>query len=64
MLSFACAGVQKGDLVQLMTTIDRRFMAGMAYFLGLRKLGAGIIRVGAGCRPYNGTPSCATNLNF
>ena len=47
-ISFACAGVQKGDLVQLMTTIDRRFMAGMAYFLGLRKLGAGIIRVGPG----------------
>ena len=51
MLSFQCAGVQKGDLVQLMTTIDRRFMAGMAYFLGLRKLGAGIIRVGAGVPP-------------
>src|SRR5690606_39897525 len=51
MLSFRCAGVQKGDLVQLMTTIDRRFMAGMAYFLGLRKLGAGIVRVGAGVPP-------------
>jgi phenylacetate-CoA ligase len=31
-----------------MTTIDRRFMAGMAYFLGLKKLCAGIIRVGNG----------------
>lgn len=51
MLSFQCAGVQKGDLVQLMTTIDRRFMAGLAYFLGLRKLGAGIVRVGAGVPP-------------
>ncbi len=47
-ISFACAGIKKGDVVQLMTTMDRRFMAGMAYFLGLRKLGAGIIRVGAG----------------
>lgn len=47
-ISFACAGVQKKDVVQLMTTIDRRFMAGLAYFLGVRKLGAGIIRVGAG----------------
>jgi phenylacetate-CoA ligase len=28
--------------------MDKRFMAGMAYFLGLRKLGAGIIRVGPG----------------
>lgn len=48
MISFQCAGVKKGDLVQLMCTMDRRFMAGLAYFLGLRKLGAGIIRVGAG----------------
>lgn len=48
MISFQCAGIQKGDLVQLMTTMDRRFMAGLAYFLGLRKLGAGVIRVGAG----------------
>lgn len=46
--SFASAGIQKGDVVQLMTTMDRRFMAGLAYFLGLRKLGAGVIRVGAG----------------
>ncbi|MCB4808057.1 AMP-binding protein [Tamlana sp. 62-3] len=47
-ISFACAGVKEGDVVQLMTTIDRRFMAGLAYFLGVRKLGATIIRVGAG----------------
>lgn len=47
-ISFACAGISKDDIVQLMTTIDRRFMAGLAYFLGIRKLGAGIIRVGAG----------------
>ena len=47
-ISFACAGVTKDDVVQLMTTMDRRFMAGLAYFLGIRKLGAGMIRVGAG----------------
>ncbi|MBO0591072.1 AMP-binding protein [Cellulophaga sp. E16_2] len=47
-ISFACAGVNKDDIIQLMTTIDRRFMAGLAYFLGARKLGAGIIRVGNG----------------
>lgn len=46
--SFQRIGVKKGDTVQLMTTMDRRFMAGLAYFLGLRKLGAGIVRVGAG----------------
>ena len=48
MTSFKIAGVQKGDVVQLMTTIDRRFMAGLAYFLGLRQLGCGVIRVGSG----------------
>ena len=47
-ISLACAGIKQGDVVQLMTTIDRRFMAGLAYFLGIRKLGASIIRVGAG----------------
>lgn len=47
-ISFACAGIEKGDLVQMMTTIDKRFMAGMAYFLGLRKMGAGVIRMGPG----------------
>lgn len=47
-ISFACSGVTENDVMQLMTTIDRRFMAGLAYFLGARELGAGIIRVGAG----------------
>ena len=47
-ISFDCAGIKEGDLVQLMTTIDRRFMAGLAYFLGLRKMKVGVIRIGAG----------------
>lgn len=47
-ISFDCAGIKEGNLVQLMTTIDRRFMAGLAYFLGLRKMKVGVIRVGAG----------------
>ena len=47
-ISFACAGAKKGDIFQLMTTMDKRFMAGLAYFLGIRKLGAAIIRVGNG----------------
>jgi phenylacetate-CoA ligase len=47
-ISFRCAGMQAGDIVQLMTTLDKRFMAGLAYFLGLRALGAGVIRVGNG----------------
>ena len=47
-ISFTCAGIVEDDILQLTTTLDRRFMAGLAYFLGARKLGAGIIRVGAG----------------
>lgn len=47
-ISFATTGGSEDEVYQLMTTIDRRFMAGLAYFLGARKLGAGIIRVGAG----------------
>src|SRR5690554_2283406 len=47
-ISLTCSGIRKGDVVQLMTTIDRRFVAGLAYLLGLRKLGAGVVRIGAG----------------
>ena len=46
--SFACAGLHKGDILQLMTTIDKRFMAGLAYWLGILQMGASIIRVGNG----------------
>jgi Coenzyme F390 synthetase len=46
--SFECAGLTDESVVQLMTTLDKRFMAGMAYFLGLREMGAGVIRVGNG----------------
>lgn len=47
-ISFTCAESRPGDVFQLMTTIDRRFMAGLAYFLGIRKLGGNIVRVGNG----------------
>ena len=47
-MSFKTAGVTKDDVVQLTTTLDRRFMAGLAYFLGTRKLGAAMVRVGSG----------------
>ena len=46
--SFIMTGCTKEDVIQLMTTIDRRFMAGLAYFLGARDLGCGIVRVGNG----------------
>jgi len=47
-ISFTCASGSSKDIYQLMTTMDRRFMAGLAYFLGIRMLGAGIVRVGNG----------------
>lgn len=47
-ISFTCAGGKPSSIYQLMTTIDRRFMAGLAYFLGIRMMGAGVVRVGNG----------------
>jgi phenylacetate-CoA ligase len=47
-ISFACADGGAEDLYQLMLTLDRQFMAGIAYYEGIRKLGAGLIRVGPG----------------
>lgn len=46
--SFLCADGSAADIYQLMLTLDRQFMAGMAYYSGIRKMGAGIIRVGPG----------------
>lgn len=46
--SFLCADGSPEDIYQLMLTLDRQFMAGIAYYSGLRKLGAGIIRLGPG----------------
>jgi len=46
--SFKCADGSSNDTYQLMLTLDRQFMAGIAYYSGIRKLGAGIIRLGPG----------------
>jgi phenylacetate-CoA ligase len=46
--SFVSAGGSANDIYQLMLTMDRQFMAGMAYYSGIRKMGAGIIRLGPG----------------
>ncbi|MEO7265418.1 MAG: AMP-binding protein [Ferruginibacter sp.] len=47
-VSFACADGRPDDIYQLMLTLDRQFMAGIAYYSGIRKMGAGIIRLGPG----------------
>jgi phenylacetate-CoA ligase len=44
--SFRCAGLSAEDTVILAVTLDRCFVAGMAYYLGLRQLGCAVVRVG------------------
>lgn len=46
-LSFAACGVTNKDTALLTCTLDRCFVAGLAYQIGLRKLGAAVIRNGA-----------------
>jgi phenylacetate-CoA ligase len=45
---FSRVGLKAGDTVILAVTIDKCFMAGLAYFEGLRQLGVTAVRVGAG----------------
>lgn len=47
-ISFACADGKSGDIFQLMLTLDRQFMAGIAYYQGIWGLGASVVRVGPG----------------
>jgi len=47
-LSYSFCGCKQEDIIQLMVTNDRAFMAGLASLLGSFKHGAGIIRVGNG----------------
>ncbi|HEX2616696.1 MAG TPA: AMP-binding protein, partial [Flavobacteriales bacterium] len=46
--SLASTGITADDIVQITTTLDDRFIAGLAYHSGLRMLGAGILRMGPG----------------
>jgi phenylacetate-CoA ligase len=47
-LSFESCGVTAADVALLTCTMDRCFIAGLAYFLGIRALGAAAIRNGHG----------------
>ena len=47
-LSFTCAGITPADVVLLAVTMDRCFMAGLAYHQGLRQIGATAVRGGSG----------------
>ena len=46
--SFRAAGIVPGERVLVAAALDRCFMAGLAYFLGLTRLGAIAIRGGSG----------------
>jgi len=51
-ISLSCSDGTRDDIFQLATTMDRRFIAGLAYFLGIKKIGAAIVRVGNGIPEY------------
>ncbi len=46
--AFVAAGIVASDRVLIGAALDRVFMAGLAYFLGLRQIGATAIRAGSG----------------
>ncbi len=45
-LSFSNSGITSQDRVLLAVTLDKCFMAGLAYFSGLQRIGAAVVRVG------------------
>jgi len=47
-LSFLETGASSSDIFQLALTLDKQFIAGMAYYLGASKLSAGVVRTGPG----------------
>ncbi|MCS6980802.1 MAG: AMP-binding protein [Flavobacteriales bacterium] len=49
--TFRMAGLRRGDVLQICITLDKRFMAGLAYWLGARKAGISVIRMGPGVLP-------------
>lgn len=50
--SLSIAGITDEDTVQITTTLDKRFIAGLAYYLGATNIGATVIRTGVGQLPF------------
>jgi len=46
-ISFTCAGITPRDTVLVAVALDRCFIAGLAYWQGLRELECAVVRVGA-----------------
>lgn len=49
--TYRMAGLKKGDILQILITLDKRFMAGLAYWLGAQYRGLSVIRSGPGTIP-------------
>jgi phenylacetate-CoA ligase len=47
-LSFGKMNLVQNDVIQLALTLDKQFMAGMAYYQGARMIGAAVVRTGPG----------------
>lgn len=47
-LSFVKMSLADNDVLQLVLTLDKQFMAGMAYYHGARQIGAATVRTGPG----------------
>lgn len=45
-LSFECVGLTARDVVLVAVTLDRCFVAGLAYWMGLQELGCAVVRTG------------------
>ncbi len=46
-LAFRMAGIDESDTVLICAAVDKCFMAGLAYFLGLQRIGANTVRAGS-----------------
>ena len=47
-LSYQCIGAKENEVFQLALTLDKQFMAGMAYYLGASKAKGAVVRTGPG----------------
>jgi len=47
-LSYQCIGVVENEVIQLALTLDKQFMAGIAYYLGADKAKCTVVRTGPG----------------
>lgn len=46
-VSFMTAPITKSDMVMLSTALDGSFVAGLAYYLGLKRMGISVVRAGS-----------------